>query len=142
MKLTVWACRSNVLSYRNLQESVGYLVFWCFVQSSSCARRSLVGTNIENIIAHTTLYAIRQRRSLVRTYFEDKNTLLCTPSRHHLPTSIPTLWIAYSELYSPSRPARVMLCLVGTCVVGGELGWLIFRSVIILRVAIVCSHLY
>ena len=47
----------------------------------------------------------RPRRCLFLPIFTTKETLFCTPSNHHLPTSFPTLWIAYSELNSPSRPA-------------------------------------
>ena len=55
--------------------------------------------------------------------------LFCTPSDHHLPTFIPTLWIAYSELNSPSRPAGQHLVASQLAVVGGILGcWTFVQS--------------
>ena len=63
------------------------------------------------------------RRSVVRTYIEEIKTLFCTPSNQHLPTSIPTLWIAYSELSSPFWPAGSAVC--RTRAGGSQLGvWL------------------
>ena len=69
------------------------------------------------------------RRSVVRTYIEDIKTLFCTPSNHHPPTSIPTLWIAYSELNSPSLPAGQHHVVSKLAVVGGSLvGWTFVQS--------------
>ena len=55
--------------------------------------------------------------------------LFCTPSHHHHPTSIPTPWIAYSELNSPPRPAGQHLVVSELAVVGGVLGcWTFVQS--------------
>ena len=43
-----------------------------------------------------------------------EQTLFCTPSDHHPPTSIPTLWIAYSEISSPFWLAGSAVCRTGT----------------------------
>ena len=57
-----------------------------------------------------------------------KQTLFCTPSDHHLPTSIPTLWIAYNELSSPFWTAGSAVCGTETC--GSQWGaWLLGCSI-------------
>ena len=56
----------------------------------------------------------RPRRPVVRSYIEEIKTIFCTPSDHHLPTSIPTLRITYSELSSTFLSAGSAVCRTGT----------------------------
>ena len=86
----------------------------------------------------------RPRRSVVSTYIEDIKTILCTPSDHHLPPSVPTLWIAYSELSSPFWPSGSAVCRTGT---GGSqyCAWLFvcsFSRLSCPRRLLVCTYIH
>ena len=67
---------------------------------------------------------LRKTIASSQLYWRHKNTHLCTPSGHHLPTSIPIIWIAYSELNSPSRSAGAVFCRIRTCC-SGWANWLV-----------------